>query len=104
MDSRAKSGEVRNDLIDALLTLREEDKDKPFSYTNVGKSLQEVHIQKDQHFNTNYAAFQGDALVAQIGSFFSAGYETTSTMMSFFLYEMCRNVSICYIERIYKVT
>lgn len=37
MDKRAKSGEVRHDLIDTLLVLREEDKDKPFSTTDVGR-------------------------------------------------------------------
>lgn len=39
MDQRAKSGTKRNDLIDTLLNLREEDKDKPFSYTNISKYL-----------------------------------------------------------------
>lgn len=42
MNERAKSGEVRNDLIDALLALREEDKDKPFSYTNIGMCVWHV--------------------------------------------------------------
>lgn len=35
MDERAKTGEVRIDLIDTLLVLREEDKDKPFSATDL---------------------------------------------------------------------
>lgn len=42
MDERVKSGEVRNDLIDALLTLREEDKDKPFSYKNIGNYMNKI--------------------------------------------------------------
>lgn len=49
------------------------------------------------------AVFQGDALVAQIGSFFSAGYETTSTTMSFFLYEMARNVILLKINSVQHI-
>lgn len=37
MDSREKSGEIRNDLIDTLLELRKEDKGKAASSTELGK-------------------------------------------------------------------
>lgn len=37
MDEREKSGVNRNDLIDTLIELRNEDKDKKFSTENIGK-------------------------------------------------------------------
>lgn len=37
MDEREKNGKIRNDLIDTLVTLRNEDKHKPFSTSEVGK-------------------------------------------------------------------
>ncbi len=36
MDEREKSGAIRNDLIDALISLKNEDKSKHLSATNVG--------------------------------------------------------------------
>lgn len=36
MDEREKSGAQNNDLIDSLVVLRNEDKDKTFSTTNMG--------------------------------------------------------------------
>lgn len=39
MDERMKSKEVRNDLIDTLIELREEDKDKTFTVENQGEQL-----------------------------------------------------------------
>lgn len=38
--------------------------------------------------------FQGDVLVAQAAAFFTAGYETTSTTLSFALFELCRRPDI----------
>lgn len=38
IDERAKTGKVRNDLIDTLLALRNEDQGKPFSTTDIGKA------------------------------------------------------------------
>lgn len=35
-----------------------------------------------------YIVFQGDAIVAQAAVFFTAGFETTSSLMSFALYEL----------------
>lgn len=40
------------------------------------------------------AVFQGDALVAQAAGFFSAGFETSSSVMALGVYELCRRVSI----------
>lgn len=36
--------------------------------------------------------FQGDVLVAQAAAFFTGGYETSSSVMSFALYELCWKV------------
>lgn len=72
MGEREKSGDIRNDLIDTLLVLRKEDADKTYSPENI--------------------VFQGDVLVAQAASFFSAGFETSSAVLSFGLFELCRRV------------
>lgn len=68
MGEREKSGEIRNDLIDVLVKLKNEDKNKKVS---------------DDHLT-----FHGDILVAQAAVFFSAGFETTSATMAFGLYEL----------------
>lgn len=38
--------------------------------------------------------FQGDVLVAQAAAFFIAGYETTSTILSFALFELCHRPDV----------
>ncbi|KAJ6633076.1 putative cytochrome P450 6g2 [Pseudolycoriella hygida] len=65
---REKSKAVRNDLIDTLINLKNEDKFKQLSASDL--------------------VFQGDAIVAQAAVFFTAGYETSSNAMSFGLYEL----------------
>lgn len=72
MDEREKNGTHRNDLIDTLVTLRKEDKDKVYSPSNI--------------------VFKGDVLVAQAASFFSAGFETSASVMAFGMFELCRRV------------
>ncbi|KAG4067639.1 hypothetical protein HA402_005411 [Bradysia odoriphaga] len=67
LNEREKSGNKRKDLIDTLLTLKNEDKDK---------------TQTD-------ASRYGDVLVAQAAAFFTGGYESSSSTMSFALYELC---------------
>ena len=70
---REQSGEVRNDLIDALLALKREDE-------NSEKGKDELR-------------FDGDVLVAQAAIFFTGGFETSSTTMSFGLLELAWKVS-----------
>lgn len=41
-----------------------------------------------------FTVFQGDALVAQSAVFFSAGFETSSAVVAFGLFELCRRVSL----------
>lgn len=72
MIERKQSGQIRHDLIDTLVQLQDEDKDKVYSSTNI--------------------VFQGDVLVAQAAAFFTAGFETSSAVLSFGLFEMCRRV------------
>ncbi|XP_059615665.1 probable cytochrome P450 6g2 [Phlebotomus argentipes] len=59
MKEREKSGSKRNDLIDALIGIKE--------------------------------TFHADALVAQAALFLAAGYETSSSMLSFALYELAKH-------------
>lgn len=65
-----ENGNVRNDLIDTIIALKKESKEN-----------QDFFIKND------------DLLIAQAASFFSAGYETSSTVISFGLFELAKNVS-----------
>lgn len=66
MKEREKSGEKRHDLIDALITMK----------------------------NTQKEIFHTDALIAQAAVFLAAGYETSSSVLSFALYELARNQEV----------
>jgi len=70
MTEREASGIVRHDLIDTLISLKNEDKEK------IQNSSSEI-------------VFQGDFLVAQAAAFFAAGFETSASAMSFSIYELC---------------
>lgn len=48
--------------------------------------------QINEHQLITEIVFQGDVLVAQAAAFFTAGYETSSSAMSFALYELCWKV------------
>lgn len=83
IDEREKSGLKRNDLIDTLIELKNEDQQKNYDDTN--------------STNTNGAdddevVFEGDVLVAQASFFFTAGFETSSSSMTFGLYELAKHV------------
>lgn len=73
INERIKSGEKRNDLIDLLIDLREKYKDDE---------------------GVDGFKFEGDDLVAQAMVFFSGGFETSSTTMSFTLYELALNPEV----------
>ncbi|XP_059616571.1 cytochrome P450 6g1-like [Phlebotomus argentipes] len=66
MEERLRTGVKRNDLIDALITMREEDAE----------------------------LFKGDTLIAQAAVFLIAGYETSASATSFALYELARHQDI----------
>ena len=68
IEEREKTGNKRNDLIDTLIELK-----KP---NDVGEAL------------------TMDMLTAQAASFFSAGFETSSTTQAFALYEIAKNAEI----------
>ncbi|XP_011866377.1 PREDICTED: cytochrome P450 6k1-like [Vollenhovia emeryi] len=65
LTQRMKSGEKRNDLVDILLELKNSNDQSLKDFT-----------------------FDGDDLLAQAASFFSAGFETSSTTTAFALYEL----------------
>lgn len=92
MDSREKSGEIRNDLIDTLVVLRNEDKGKLASETELGKKGLTYFWVFFIKFNLG-SVFQGDALVAQAALFFVAGFENSASLLAFGLFELCRRVS-----------
>ncbi|XP_055713674.1 cytochrome P450 6g1-like [Phlebotomus papatasi] len=66
IEERIKSGIKRNDLIDTLITIKETDGD----------------------------LFKGDTLVAQAAVFLIAGYETSSSAISFTLFELARHPEV----------
>ncbi|XP_076236988.1 cytochrome P450 6AQ1 [Calliopsis andreniformis] len=70
---RVKSGEKRNDLIDLLIELR--------------------NTYKDEHATEDFE-FDGDDLVGQAAAFFTGGFETSSSTMSFTLYELALQLDI----------
>ncbi|KYN40636.1 Cytochrome P450 6k1 [Trachymyrmex septentrionalis] len=72
LTQRMKSGLKRNDLVDILLELKNNNNDNDL---------------KD-------FTFDGDDLLAQAASFFSAGFETSSTTTTFALYELAMQPEI----------
>lgn len=74
IDERMKTGVKRNDLIDVLVTFKQNAEKEPTD----SKEFQ----------------LEGDALVAQAAVFFSAGFETTSATMSFGLYELSKHLDL----------
>lgn len=73
MAERERSKQVRNDLIDLLLDFK--------------RSTQKA---KDEG-NSQEFTFEGDILVAQAVLFFTAGFESSSSSMSFALYELAKH-------------
>lgn len=77
MDERESNKIMRNDLIDILLGLRQADRGKACSYDEK-------------------VVFDDDILVAQAAVFFTAGFETTSSAISFTLHEFAKQVTYTY--------
>lgn len=75
VEEREKSGEIRNDFISHLISKKKEDKDKP----EAGKGD---------------FVFRGDVIVGQAGAYLIAGFETTSSTLSFGLFELAKNQEI----------
>uniref|UniRef100_A0A182R2X8 Cytochrome P450 n=1 Tax=Anopheles funestus TaxID=62324 RepID=A0A182R2X8_ANOFN len=69
---REKTGESRGDFIDSMITLKN---------NNATLGVTEIPI-------------KGDILVAQAATFYMASFETTSSVLSFALYELTRNPKI----------
>ncbi|XP_058803146.1 cytochrome P450 6k1-like isoform X2 [Phymastichus coffea] len=69
INERVKTGNKRNDLIDLLIEIRK----------------------NQENNNSDTYKLEGDALVAQAAIFFTGGFETSSTTMSYALYELARN-------------
>ncbi|KZC14180.1 PREDICTED: cytochrome P450 6k1-like [Dufourea novaeangliae] len=73
INQRIQSGEKRNDLIDLLIELKRN---------------------HESEGDLDGFQFSGDDLVAQAAVFFSGGFETSSTTMSFTLYELALNMDV----------
>ncbi|XP_051155406.1 cytochrome P450 6k1-like [Leptopilina boulardi] len=70
LDERKKSKLNRNDFIDLMIQLRDNE---------------------NNNLNSNLFKFQGDNLLAQALTLFAAGYDTSSSTMSFALFELAKN-------------
>lgn len=92
INERERSGAKRNDLIDTLVELRTEDKNKVFNGTDVGLSFL-FKINFDFELKI-FAVFHGDILVAQAAIFFTGGFETTASTISFGIFELAKEVSV----------
>lgn len=73
INHRMETGAKRNDLIDLLIELKQKHQDSG---------------------DLGGFRFEGDDLVAQAAIFFTGGFETSSTTMSFTLYELALNLEI----------
>ncbi|NP_001165997.1 cytochrome P450 6AQ8 [Nasonia vitripennis] len=73
INERIQSGAKRADLIDLLVGLKKE---------------------QESDSNQNSFKLEGDTLVAQAAVFFTGGFETSSSTMSFGLYELAKNPTI----------
>ncbi|KAF3428420.1 hypothetical protein E2986_06382 [Frieseomelitta varia] len=73
INQRIESGQKRGDLIDVLIEMKEK--------------------YKDDQTMTDFK-FNGDDLVSQAAIFFTGGFETSSTTMSFTLYELALNPAV----------
>lgn len=90
LNEREQSGSKRQDLIDTLLILKNEDEGKSQNGAAGIGLLKKFQMNRFQVILL--IVFQGDVLVAQAAAFFTAGYETSSSVMSFALYELCWKV------------
>ncbi|XP_066599290.1 uncharacterized protein [Prorops nasuta] len=79
LECRIQSKEKRNDLIDMLIELRENNKGQVFH--GFSKFLQSFR-------------FEGDDLLSQAAVFFTGGFETSAGTTSFTLYELAMNSKI----------
>lgn len=73
MNRRIQTGEKRNDLIDLLVELKQ-------THENEG--------------SINGVQFSGDDLVAQAATFFTAGFETSSSAIAFTLHELALDMDV----------
>lgn len=79
MEYRKKNNVERNDFLQQLIQLHEK------GYVSVDKNDKSEHVEQD------IKKLSFDDLVANVFVFFQAGYETSSSTMSFCLYELAKN-------------
>lgn len=92
VNEREKTNENRSDLIGTLISL----KNQTMEDQNISKNFWIYHffLIKKTDFDLKNSEFTGDSLVAQAAIFFTAGNESSSTTMSFLLYELAMHPEI----------
>lgn len=89
IDFRKENNFRRNDLIQSLIDL------KDHGYVSLDKdSRDEIESRKEQKSNKSLSRLTIDDIAAQSFIFFGAGYETSSSTMTFCLFELSRNKTI----------
>ncbi|XP_047121553.1 cytochrome P450 6k1-like [Schistocerca piceifrons] len=83
---REQSGEKRSDFVELLIQLKNKGVISPAGEEKDGSNVEA----KDK----GLFDFEGDDLVAQASVFFSAGFETTGSALTFMMYELAHNPEV----------
>lgn len=88
---REESKIVRNDLVDVLIEIKKEDETLG---ENIVKTIFEFTKKESNFVLTFFFFVEMNDIIAQAIVLFTAGFDTTSTLMSFTLFELASNLEV----------